>query len=418
MAPILGQAAPAHPRSGSKEDPLSCQYPTMSQRSLGRPIRTLVYADSQGYSGAESFFCEVVRDLAADGQFDLVLAAPPANRELSANLEAAARRKIDYPVPAQPPFLAGLMLPLSAQRAGRALEGVEADVALINLPSAEYGSSPLLSRELSDLPSVGLLHIDHSLRDVGFRLGRLRGIGAGVALRRLDHVAVLSEEAEGRAREAWALKATAISRVRMPKPSLARVPQTQARRELGLELTSRLIGIAGRLSFKQKGQDTFVDAASILIDRVPDIRFVVAGEGPDRDRLVRMVSQAGLGERFQLLGQVDDIGSFLSAIDVIAIPSRFEGLPLIALEALQVGVPGVASGVDGLCDVWPPEWTIPASEPDLLARSLEAILHEDSSRVAELIKEGRVLARERETRHPGEDVAALLSRVVRGSAEC
>lgn len=340
------------------------------------------------------------------------LAAPPSNRELSSSLEAAAQRKVDFPVPAQHPFVAGLALPLAAQRVGRALEGVEVDVALVNLPSAEYGSSPLLSARLSNLPSVGLLHIDHSLKDAGFRLGRLREVAAGISLRRLDYVAVLSEAAEGRAREAWGLNASAISRVRMPRPALTRIPQAEARRALGLEFASRSIGIAGRISFKQKGQDTFVEAAAILADRVPEIRFVVAGDGPDKDRLTEMVGRAGLGARFRFLGKVRDIAPFLSAIDLIAIPSRFEGLPLIALEALQVGVPGVACAVDGLLDVWPPEWTIPASEPTLLAHSLEAILSEQPSRIADRIKEGRLLANARESTHPGEDVAALLRRAL------
>lgn len=384
----------------------------MKGSPLDRPARALVYADSASYSGAESFFCEVVEDLSKGTDFELVLAAPPSNSELLSRLEEAAQEGVSFPVPAQDPFLAGLTLPFTAHRVNRALNGVEVDVALINLPSAEYGSSPLLAGRLAGTPSVGLLHVACSLKDAGFRLGGLREIAAGRALRHLEHVAVLSEAAEVGVREDWGLGETSVSRVRMPRPATLRLPRDQARRELGLESTSCLVGIAGRVSFKQKGQDTFVGAAQILAREEPDIRFVVAGDGPDGDRLAQMIDEAGLEERFHLLGQVEEIGVFLSAIDLIAIPSRFEGLPLVALEALQAGIPGVASGVDGLLDVWPSDWLVPPSDPGSLAERVLSILGSDSPRTAQLITEGRRLAARRETEHPGEDVAGLLREVI------
>lgn len=255
---------------------------------------------------------------------------------------------------------------------------------------------------------MGLLHIAVSMKEMGFRLGWARDRLATRALKRLDGACLLSSKAEALFQDRLGSRRTETAVIRMPRPSVRTLSREDARARLGLPPGKRLVGMAGRITFKQKGQDTFVRAATELAARDSGIDFVVAGDGPDRSQLAGMVDRAGLNERFHLLGQVDEIGFFLSAINVIAIPSRFEGLPLIALEALQVGVPGVASAVDGLVDVWPSDWAIPASEPELLAERLEAILHERPTRTAALIEEGRLLAENRETRHPGQDVMAML----------
>jgi glycosyltransferase involved in cell wall biosynthesis len=68
-----------------------------------------------------------------------------------------------------------------------------------------------------------------------------------------------------------------------------------------------------------------------------------------------MVGEAGLGGRFAFLPWREDMTPVYSAIDVLALPSRFEGVPLVMLEALACGVPVVASDRDGMADWLPPE---------------------------------------------------------------
>jgi glycosyltransferase involved in cell wall biosynthesis len=152
-----------------------------------------------------------------------------------------------------------------------------------------------------------------------------------------------------------------------------------------------MIGAAGRLSLKQKGFDTFVAAAPTLAAGRPDLRFAIAGDGPDRDELIRLIREVGMEDRFSLVGHTAEIEPFLCALDAVAIPSRFEGGPILALEALQLGVPGVATNCEGLRDVWTEAWQVPVDDPAALAARLGDLLDLSPADLDRAIAEGREL---------------------------
>ena len=79
---------------------------------------------------------------------------------------------------------------------------------------------------------------------------------------------------------------------------------------------------------------------------VPDAVLLVAGDGADRDALVRRA--AALGDRVRFLGERHDVDRLLSAADLLVLPSDREGLPMAVLEAMAAGVPVVASAVGGI----------------------------------------------------------------------
>jgi glycosyltransferase involved in cell wall biosynthesis len=374
--------------------------------------RVLAYTDSRIYSGAEALFAAVVRGLADRPAYELRCAAPATNRVLSDALrEASGRGPLD--VPAQPLPLAALHLldPRRRRGASRAMSEWKPDVLLVNLPSAEYGATPLLARP-EGVSAVGILHVPGSPRRLGFRLGRLRERLARRALGGLDAVCVLTESAARTYEELWAGDGTRIRTINLPRPHLDRLDRDEARNALGLP-PGPIVGIAGRVSVKQKGHDTFVAAAAALAGRRPDVAFAVAGAGRDAGRVEEMVRQRGLEDRFHLLGHVQPIGTFLSAIDAIAVPSRFEGLPLIALEALELGVPGVAASTDGLRDVWPADWRVPADDPDALAEALQRVLATPEEDLRRRLEEGRGMARRNTSEDVAADVGEVLEEVVR-----
>ncbi len=376
-------------------------------------VRVLAYADSGICSGAESFFAEVLAGVASDPAFELDFAAPAANAELTAMLGRAVGRPAVADVPVQPLPLAALHLcdPRRRRAVDAALSGLEPDVVLLNLPSAEYGGTPLALENLSGTPIVGLVHITGSMQELGFRLGVIRARIARRLLRRLDRACVLSESAARRFPETWGSRDADPAVIRMPRPDLVPVERERARRELGLEGAGPLVGIGGRVTARQKGHDTLVAASRLIIRRRPEVGFVVAGEGRDRAAIEKMVDRRGLSSNWHFLGQVRPIADFLSAVDAIAIPSRFEGLPLIALESLEAGLPGIASSVDGLPDVWPPEWLVEPDEPRALAAGLLAILDADRDETEGSLAEGRRLMDGRVTDDPSADLRGVLGEV-------
>src|SRR5947209_1924147 len=101
---------------------------------------------------------------------------------------------------------------------------------------------------------------------------------------------------------------------------------------------------AGRLS-PEKGLHVLVESAAQLFRQVPTARIVVLGEGGERGRLERRLSEFGIADRFRLPGFRGDVDDLLPWADVVALPSLTEGLPNVALEAAAAGRPVVASAV-------------------------------------------------------------------------
>ncbi|MCK4601189.1 MAG: glycosyltransferase, partial [Phycisphaerae bacterium] len=111
-----------------------------------------------------------------------------------------------------------------------------------------------------------------------------------------------------------------------------------------------LVAFVGRLDY-QKGVDTLLAAASHLGARGSPMNLVIAGDGPKR-RLVENFIKHGEGGRYcRLLGFISDVRAVLSAADIAAMPSRWEGWPLSLGEAMACGLAVVAAPVAGIGDV-------------------------------------------------------------------
>jgi glycosyltransferase involved in cell wall biosynthesis len=106
----------------------------------------------------------------------------------------------------------------------------------------------------------------------------------------------------------------------------------------------------GRL-MRQKGQDVLVESMPRLVADFPDLAVVVIGGGTLRDRLAAQAADLGVAGHLHLAGHRTDARMLLDAADVFALPSRQEGLPLAALEAMDVGLPVVGTDVVGTAEV-------------------------------------------------------------------
>jgi glycosyltransferase involved in cell wall biosynthesis len=148
--------------------------------------------------------------------------------------------------------------------------------------------------------------------------------------------------------------------------------------------SARVVGNVARLS-EQKGHRDLIAAAPLVLERRPDVRFVVAGDGELRAELERLA--APLGDRFTFLGWRDDVPALLSTFDVFAFPSRFEGLCLAVIEAQAAGVPVVATPVGGIRETvvdGETGWLVPPRDVDALAERISWCLDngEAAQRVA------------------------------------
>lgn len=160
-------------------------------------------------------------------------------------------------------------------------------------------------------------------------------------------------------------------------PSGSPVTRLEARRRLGLRADGLVIGWLGRLS-KEKGADVMLDAFAVTD---PAWRLSLIGEGPEKQRLMRRVSELGLEGRVTWHGEVADAGSLLTAFDAFVLSSRTEGTPIVLLEAMAAEVAIVATDVGGVPDVVTPAEAIlvSAERPAMIAQALGEIRRDPSS---------------------------------------
>lgn len=103
----------------------------------------------------------------------------------------------------------------------------------------------------------------------------------------------------------------------------------------------------------RKGGDVLLDALALVRERIPTVRLAFAGNGSFEGALRAQVDRLGLGANVEFLGEISrtNMSAAYRSTKLIVIPSRSEGLPLVLIEALWLGVPVVASAVDGLPEV-------------------------------------------------------------------
>jgi glycosyltransferase involved in cell wall biosynthesis len=112
------------------------------------------------------------------------------------------------------------------------------------------------------------------------------------------------------------------------------------------------IACISRLSC-EKGIDILIEAMPLILRKVPDSSFFIAGDGSERERLVNRCNELQVTSSVHWAGTVprEEALKMLSGADIAVVPSRFEGFGLTAIEAMALGTPVVASNTDGLAEI-------------------------------------------------------------------
>jgi glycosyltransferase involved in cell wall biosynthesis len=138
----------------------------------------------------------------------------------------------------------------------------------------------------------------------------------------------------------------------------------------------RIIFSAGRLA-QEKGFDDLVMAAKQLRSRRSDFAVVIAGEGKLEASLKALVKRQGLENTVRFIGYVSPVDPYTAGCDIFVLPSRWEGMPNAVMEAMALGVPIVATSVNGVNELMIANETgliVPHSDVNALAGALEKLL--------------------------------------------
>lgn len=154
----------------------------------------------------------------------------------------------------------------------------------------------------------------------------------------------------------------------------------EKRQALGLPDQAKLIGVVGRMELPVKGQDVFLKALSKMKTPEP-VYTVLIGDGPQRRQLEAWASGFGLSDRVRFVGWQHSVEDWLSALDVLCLPSRSEGSPMVLLEAMAQHCPVVATDVGGVKDLITDGvegLVVPAESARSLAETLDTALADPS----------------------------------------
>lgn len=152
--------------------------------------------------------------------------------------------------------------------------------------------------------------------------------------------------ASGVPRERITTVPTGVDFARYDRASMA----GNLREELGVPADALLVGTVAILRVK-KGHNEILDAVPAVLQRFPTAHFVFAGDGPQTANLTKRIAVEGLGDRVHMLGLRRDVTNILASLDVFVLPTHQEALGTAFIEAGAMGLPVVATHVDGVPEV-------------------------------------------------------------------
>jgi glycosyltransferase involved in cell wall biosynthesis len=329
-------------------------------------MRVVYYTDAAVLGGAELSMGNLLAALSPRVEATVV-----GTNEGIVERVAAMRSGADAVV--LPPL--GNVRAVSAMHAHRrAFTRLRPDIVQLNINVC--GASPWATAAALATPGVRVIAVEHLPHAI---LSRRRRVVTRLTSRWLDaHVAVGERAADEIARFIGIPRSTLrVIRNGVAETAIANSPRAN---------TGPVVGSIGRLDW-QKAYDVLVRALADL----PGVTAVIVGEGEERGRLEALAAELGVSDRLELAGWIDDARSRLAAFDVFVLPSRFEGLPLVAIEAMLAGVPVVATDVGSVSEAVVDGSTgllVPPDDPAALARAIASLLADPALRL-EMGQRGR-----------------------------
>jgi glycosyltransferase involved in cell wall biosynthesis len=194
------------------------------------------------------------------------------------------------------------------------------------------------------------------------------------------------------------------------------LPPAEAKRRLGLDPDRPVVGSITRLA-EQKAPLDLIDAAALLLKEMPAVQVLIVGHGPLFEATTARAAHHGIEHAVAMPGARWDVPQVLSAIDVFALTSLWEGFPICYLEAMALGIPVVGTDAGGAAESVIDGRTgfiVPPKQPELIADRLKRLLRDERLR-REMGEAGRRHAAQFGYDRLLRDVSALYAELLNGS---
>ena len=244
------------------------------------------------------------------------------------------------------------------QRTHALLRTLKPDVVLINLPWADHCLGSLLACGQLQIPTAAVFHL---IPPELIPLSRSRLRAYTWVRTRQQQWLTNSQSSCNLLANLFQMPASDLRYIYngIPLPAVdesldasttrAALRQT-VRQELGIPASSTLLLTASRL-VPQKGYTDLIKSIPALLEEYPDLRFVWAGDGKQRQELHDRLQESKIAANVLMLGHRADLPRLLQAADLFVFPTRFEGHPFALLEAMAYGLPIVTSNASSIPEV-------------------------------------------------------------------
>jgi len=158
-----------------------------------------------------------------------------------------------------------------------------------------------------------------------------------------------------------------------------RIDVRKVKKTLGIDLRERVVGSIGRL-VPVKGYRYLIQASKWVLRKRPDVTFLLVGDGPLRDELMRLAQRLDVADKFVFAGHREDEPELIAAMDLFVLPSLNEGMGRVLVEAMAEGKPVVATEVGGVADVVVDRQTgllVPPKDPEAMAEAILKLLQDE-----------------------------------------
>lgn len=336
-------------------------------------MNLVFYDDSPVYGGHEVIALLGVAAVLADFPGPVRFLASRANDQLWAQVTALAARWPQLTPEALPyhssklEAIRHLARPARARALAARFRQLDPALVVAIQGNIEHSSLALLAARQAGMASASYIPVPHSNAAMGARFGALRDLFASRLFLLPDSFITITDEMARLLRQRGATAPIDVVYNGVDTTRFAPGDPASACRQLALPPDKILIGQIGRVEFRQKQQHLLVQALAANPALAATCHLVFAGDGPDRAALQALVARHRLPAT--LLPWCDP-ATLYHALDALVIPSRYEGLPLVMLEALASDTAVLASDRDGMKDFLPAAWRFQPNDPAALAATL------------------------------------------------